>query len=198
MRGLYCFVVKPVKSRYNNVKKIGDKSLITNTEIFTHKNVNRNAIVLSIPKGFKTNIQVGDEVIVHHNVFRRWRDIRGVEQNSKSYYKEDQYFVQQDQLYLYKRNNEWKSIDDYCFVKPIHSNDIFSLDKETPCVGVLKYSNNSKELKDLNVGDLIGFTPSSEYEFIIDNERLYRVLTKAITIKYEYQGKEKEYNPSWL
>ena len=51
MRGLYYFIVKPVESRYNNIKKIGDKELITNTENFTHQNVNRNAIVLSVPKG---------------------------------------------------------------------------------------------------------------------------------------------------
>ena len=65
-------------------------------------------------------------------------------------------------------------------------------------MGILKYTNDSDELKKLKVGDLVGFTPRSEYEFIINGERLYRVLTKAITIKYEYQGKEKEYNPSWL
>ena len=59
-----------------------------------------------------------------------------------------------------------------------------------------EFANN--ELENLKVNDLVGFTPNSEFEFIIDNERLYRVLTKAITIKYEYQGKEKEYNPSWL
>ena len=63
-----------------------------------------------------TEIKIGDEVIVHHNVFRVWKDIRGVEQNSKSYFKEDQYFVQQDQMYLYKQNNQWKSIDNYCFI----------------------------------------------------------------------------------
>ena len=198
MRGLYYFVVKPVESRYNNVKKIGDKSLITNTENFTHQNVNRNAIVISIPKGVKTNIKPGDEIIVHHNVFRRWKDVRGIEQNSKGYFEEDKYFVQLDQIYLYKQNNQWKSINDYCFIKPIHAIDNFSIEKEEPLIGVLKYTNNSKELKQLNVGDLVGFVPRSEYEFIINNERLYRVLTKAITIKYEYQGKEKEYNPSWL
>ena len=38
--------------------------------------------------------------------------------------------------------------------------------------------------------------PFSTYEFIIDGKRLYRVMTKFITIKYEYQGKEEEYNPS--
>ena len=46
-------------------------------------------------------------------------------------------------------------------------------------------------------GDLVGFTPSSTYEFIIDGKRLYRVMTQFITIKYEYQGNEEEYNPSW-
>ena len=198
MQGLYYFIVKPVESRYTNVKKIGDKSLITNTENFTHQNVNRNAIVLAVPKDMDTEIKIGDEVIVHHNVFRVWKDIRGVEQNSKSYFKEDQYFVQQDQMYLYKQNNQWKSIDNYCFIKPIHSLSKFDTENEQPLVGVLKYTNNSKYLKKLNVGDLVGFTPRSEYEFIINGERLYRVLTKAITIKYEYEGKEKEYNPSWI
>jgi hypothetical protein len=198
MKGLYCFVVKPVESRYKNVKKIGEQELITNTENFTHQNVNRNAIVLSIPKGVKTDIKVGDEVIVHHNIFRRWKDVRGVEQDSKSYFKENQYFVQQDQLYLYKTDGEWKSVNDYCFIKPIKSLDDYSLEKEQPLIGVLKYTNNHDFLTGLSVGDLVGFTPRSEYEFIIEDERLYRVLTKAITIKYEYQGKETEYNPSWV
>ena len=198
MQGLYYFIVKPVESRYTNVKKIGDKSLITNTENFTHQNVNRNAIVLAVPKDIDTEIKIGDEVIVHHNVFRVWKDIRGVEQNSKSYFKEDQYFVQQDQMYLYKQNDQWKSIDNYCFIKPIHSLNKLDVGNEQPLTGILKYTNNSKYLKELNIGDLVGFTPRSEYEFIINGERLYRVLTKAITIKYEYEGKEKEYNPSWL
>ena len=147
---LYYFIVKPVESRYTNVKKIGDKSLITNTENFTHQNVNRNAIVLAVPKDMDTEIKIGDEVIVHHNVFRVWKDIRGVEQNSKSYFKEDQYFVQQDQMYLYKQNNQWKSIDNYCFIKPIHSLSKFDTENEQPLVGVLKYTNNSKYLKKLN------------------------------------------------
>jgi hypothetical protein len=31
----------------------------------------------------------------------------------------------------------------------------------------------------------------------LNGERLYRVLSKFITIKYEYQGDEETYNPSW-
>ncbi|ASE99968.1 hypothetical protein [uncultured virus] len=59
-------------------------------------------------------------------------------------------------------------------------------------MGVVKYSDGT-----VNVGDLVGFRPGSKYEFIIDGQRLYRVLSNFITIKYEYQGNEKEYNPSW-
>ena len=33
MRGLYYFVVKPIGSRYNNVKKIGDKLISAIIEI---------------------------------------------------------------------------------------------------------------------------------------------------------------------
>jgi hypothetical protein len=36
-----------------------------------------------------------------------------------------------------------------------------------------------------------------EYEFIINKQKLYRIPTNQITIKYEYQGNEEEYNPSW-
>jgi len=45
--------------------------------------------------------------------------------------------------------------------------------------------------------ELVGFTPFSTYEFIVDGQKLYRVLNKFITIKYEYQGNEEAYNPSW-
>ena len=47
------------------------------------------------------------------------------------------------------------------------------------------------------VDELVGFTPFSKYEFILNGKRLYRVMTQFITIKYEYQGDEEKYNPSW-
>ena len=68
-------------------------------------------------------------------------------------------------------------------------------EKEIPLRGIIKYVD--KNLKDIYKEDLVGFTPSSEYEFIIDGERMYRVPTNSISIKYERQGNEKEYNPSW-
>ena len=46
MRGVQNFIIKPLGSRYNNEKKIGDKNFILNTDIFQHKFVNRHAIVI--------------------------------------------------------------------------------------------------------------------------------------------------------
>ena len=198
MKGWDSFIVSPVRSRYDNTKKVGDVDLILNTEIFTHTNVSNNAIVVGLPKNKQTDIQIGDEVIIHHNVFRRWHDVRGNEQNSRSFFSEDKYFVGEEQLYIYKHDDEWKSLDDYCFVKPIVNDDMFSLEKEKPLVGIVKYSNDILKSRGIEVGDKIGFIPNSEFEFVIDGERVYRVRTKVITIKYEYEGEEREYNPGWV
>ena len=192
MKSVYNFVVKPIGQRYNNVKKVGDKELIINTEIFNHQYVNRKAKVLSTPIIGDTEIEVNDNVILHHNVFRRWHNQHGIEKNSKSYFDENTYIVHPDQIFLYKRFWEWRTTKGFCWVQPIKNKDKYSISKEQENVGIIKYSDGT-----FNVGDLVGFTPISTYEFIIDGEKLYRVYTKFITIKYEYQGNEEAYNPSW-
>ena len=192
MKSVYNFVVTPKGERYNNKKKVGDSELILNTEIYNHQFVNRKAKVISTPIIGDTDIQPGDEVIVHHNVFRRWHNVKGIEKNSRSFFDENTYLINQDQIFLYKRNNKWNAPKGYCFVKPLKEIDQFNVESEKPLQGIVKYSDGTVE-----VGELVGFRPSSEYEFIVDGERLYRVLSNFITIKYEYQGDEEEYNPSW-
>ena len=192
MKSVYNFVVTPKGERYNNTKKIDDGELILNTEIYNHQFVNRTAIVKSIPIVGDTDMLPGDEVIVHHNVFRRWHNVKGIEKNSKSYFNESTYFIDHDQIFLYKRNDKWNCPKGYCFVKPLKEKNPLNVDLEKPLQGIVKYSDGT-----VKVNDLVGFRPSSQYEFIIDGERLYRVLSNFITIKYEYQGDEEEYNPSW-
>ena len=192
MRSVYNFVVKPKGERYNNTKKLDGGELILNTDIFQHQYVNREAIVISTPIIGDTDIKPGDTVIVHHNVFRRWNDVKGVERNSKAYFNEDTYFINHDQIFLYKQKEKWIAPKGYCFVIPLKATDQFNTESEKPLQGIVKYSDGTVE-----VGDLVGFRPSSEYEFIVDGERLFRVLSNFITIKYEHQGNEKEYNPSW-
>ena len=102
MKAYKDFIVSPIGERYNNSKKVGDKELILNTEIFNHQFINRLALILETPILFSTPINKGDEVILHHNVFRRWHNVKGKEKNSRSYWKEDKYFISPDQIFLYK------------------------------------------------------------------------------------------------
>ena len=192
MKGVYGFLIKPKGDRYNNTVDIDDKKLIVNTEIYNHQYVNREAIVLSAPKINNTDIKEGDTILVHHNVFRRWHNVKKIEKNSRSYFKEGQYIVSEDQIFLYKTNKKWKPLPGYCFVQPIKAVDKFNIESEKPLVGIVRYSDGI-----VDVGDLVGFDPVSTYEFVVDGVRMYRALSKFITIKYEYQGDEKEYNPSW-
>ena len=182
------FIIEPIGNRYNNSVRVDEKELILNTEVFNHQYVNRKAKVIATPLLFKSPVNIGDEVIVHHNIFRRWHDVKGRERNSRSYWKKDKYIISEDQIYLY--NN--KAMPGYSFVQPIKSNNKLTNDIEQPLVGIIKYTDGA-----FDINTLVGFTPNSEYEFIIEGKRLYRVLNKFITIKYEYKGNEEEYNPSW-
>ena len=80
MRSVFNFIIESNK-RYNNSKDIEGKELILNTEISErdYMYTNRIGIVKAIPAIIKTPIKPGDSVILHHNVFRRWIDIRGKE-----------------------------------------------------------------------------------------------------------------------
>jgi len=193
MKSLYNFIIKPLNSRYDNIRKVGDKTLIINTTIENHRFVSKQAVVVSVPAAYSSHIKIGDNVYVHHNIFRRWYDQKGKERNSSMYFKDDLYFCTPDQIYMY--NN--KPHGPYCFVKPILNKDYLSINKEQPNVGIMKYTNSSLEAIGITPGTLVTFTPNSEFEFIIDNERLYCMKSNDIALTHEYEGNEKEHNPSW-
>jgi co-chaperonin GroES (HSP10) len=197
MKSLYQFIVKPKGERYNNVKKIGDNSLLLNTNIESFRHINKEAIVVSTPAAFNTGINIGDTVLIHHNIFRRWYDMKGVEKNGSMYFKDDMYFVNVDQVYGYKKNGQWVMVNNRCFIKPIKETSSYSTEKEQKHIGIIKYGNKALEALKISPGDLVGFTPNSEWEFIIDDERLYCMKSNDIAIKYERKGHEEEYNPSW-
>ena len=193
MKSLYQFIVKPLKERYDNIRQVDDKQLIINTSIENHSFVSKKAIVVSTPAAFNTDIKCGDEVYVHHNIFRRWYDQKGRERNSALYFKDDLYFCSIDQIYMYNL----KCHLNYCFVSPIKEINILYNRKEKEYFGILKYSNSSLEAVGLKPGALVVFTPNSEFEFIVEGERLYCMKSNDIALTHEYEGNEEKNNPSW-
>lgn len=185
MRSPNQFIVTPFKGkRYNNTKDVGGIDLIISTSEEDHTSSNRYAEVVATPLSYKGGIKKGDTLLVHHNVFKFYNDMRGRRQSGKSFLKEDMFLVDPDQFYMYKNENGWNSYDRYCFVKPVPTEEsyIFKPFSEEPLVGEMKYPNEYLLSKGVNAGDRISFKPESEYEFTVDGEKLYRMYDHQVTM----------------
>ena len=66
-------------------------------------------------------------------------------------------------------------------MKPIKADSKWSVLREQKLLGELVYSNEYLDGLGVSCGDVVGFKPNSEYEFNIENEKLYRVLSNYIT-----------------
>ena len=169
MNSIYHFIIKPLDKTYSNVKSVNGKELVINSNIENHIFVSKKAVVVSTPAAYKTKIKPGDEVYIHHNILRRYYDMKGREKNSGTFFKDDLYFCAPEQIYMYNL----KSHLNYCFIKPIKNSSSLENRKENPYIGIVKIGNNKLEASKINPGDKIGFKPGAEWEFVIDDERLY-------------------------
>ena len=186
MKSPFNFIVRPYNGRrYDNIKEIGGVDFITSASQEDHTVSNRYAEVIETPIDYKGDIEPGDTMIVHHNVFKYYNDMKGQQKSGKSFLKDDLFLVDDYQYFLYKHNNKWRAEDQFCFVKPVPKEDFYLhvSGVEQPLVGVMKYTNNKLLSLGVNEGDLVSFKPDSEYEFNIDGEKLYRVFTNSITMK---------------
>ena len=185
MKALYDFIIT-TENRYNNKVDVDGKELIVNTEI-TERDaefVNRIGKVLAIPTAIETDIKVGDYVIIHHNVFRRWYDMRGKEKNCRALIDEKTYRVSEDQVFAYGEPGNWKATLRYCFVKPIVDDSQWRESRYKHLMGEIVYTDKYLDSLGIKPGTIVGFTPESEYEFTIDDQLLYRIYSTAITINY--------------
>lgn len=186
MRSPFFFIAKPVGGkRYSNTKDFGGIELIVSTSEEDYKFSNRFAEVVELPLGYKGPIEPGDTLLVHHNVFKYYNDMKGRQKSGKSFFKDDLFFIESEQFYMFKKGSSWNAYDRYCFVKPIppaesHIKKPFS---EEPLMGIMKYPNEYLLERGIKEGDMVCFSPDSEYEFTVDEEKLYRMYDHQITIK---------------
>lgn len=184
MRSPYCFIIEPVKGkRYSNTKEFDGHELILSASKEDHTTTNRKAVVLSVPIYYNGPIEPGDVVIVHHNVFRIYYDMKGREKSSWSFLRDNIFMVTTDELFLYKKPvGDWNAPSPYCFVEPIKAKEknILSTDINENLIGTMVYKNEDQD--NIQVGDEIVFSPETEYEFRIDDRLLYRMRTQNICL----------------
>lgn len=185
MRSPFYFIVKPVNNkRYDDTKLIGGIEFIISTSEEDHRFSNRQAEVIELPLGYTGDIQKGDLLLVHHNVFKYYFDIKGHKRSGKSFLKDDLFFVDTEQFFLYKHDGIWHSHDRFCFVKPIPPQDAYILKPltEEPLMGIMKYASRTLLDSGVKEGDMVCFKPFNNYEFLVDGERLYRIFDHQITM----------------
>lgn len=186
MKSPFYFIVEAKDNkRYNNTKDIAGIELIVSTSEEDHKFSNRMAIIIETPVKYTGPIQVGDTVIVHHNVFKFYNDIKGRRRSGRSFLKDNLFFIDEEQFFMYKHGSTWNAIGRYCFVKPIPAIESYIKKpfSQEPLMGMMKYPNDYLKSKGVERGNMVCFTPESEYEFDIDGEKLYRIYDHQITMK---------------
>lgn len=180
MQSIFHFLIKPKGEQYLNKETFGEQEIIVNTSLEHAKDVNKNAIVVGLPMGYNGNVQIGDEVIVWHNIFRRIYNNAGVPIQSSYYIQDNLFFAPIDTIYLIIRDGKKIAANDSVFVEPIIENDEFEGERETRHIGKLKYINPDIEKLGLNEGDKIAFRKNCEYEFFVEGKRLYKMTTERI------------------
>ncbi len=185
MKSLNQFIVEPKdKRRYDNIKTIGGLDLITSTSEEDVSASNRQATVIETPLNYCGPIQKGDTLLVHHNVFKFYNDMKGRRRSGKSFLKENIFFLDPDQFFAYKKDGEWHGYDKYCFLKPIPPTEsyIFKPFSREPLMGEVAIINDTLKEKGINKGDTVCFKPFQEYEFNVDGNILYRMYDHFITL----------------
>lgn len=185
MKSPFNFIVQPsLGRRYSNTKKIGGIDLIISSSEEDASASNREAVVKELPIGYQGPIKKGDTLLVHHNVFKFYNDIKGRTKSGKSFFRDNLFFVDTDQFFLYKQKGEWKSHDRFCFVKPVPIEDslLCKPGTEEPLIGIMEYPNKYLISQGVKKGTRISFTPDSEYPFEINGEKMYRIYDHQITM----------------
>lgn len=184
------YLIVELDEAYNNeVEVLEDQSLIVNSTIESVAHISRTAKVIEAPDF--VILQQGDEVVVHHNIFRLRNNTKGNLTQSNYHLEGNKYFVPLTEVFMYKRDSDWICLEPYVFIKPIELREEESLllgvkdeyKGREHQKGIIAFNNKQLLDQGVKVGDEIVFSRNSEYEFTIDGELYYKMRTKDILAK---------------
>lgn len=180
MKSLHLVILKSLES-HSNVEVVDGKEFTVNVSIGDVTSINRKAVVVCAPIG--SDLNKGDEVIVHHNIMRENIRNDGTLSKGNFYIADGHYQCPVSEVLLKRsKNGPWETLLDFVFVKPIKEENVELFN------GIIIATENrngykfqratlhitNKKLKNVIVGDNIIFAPYSEHEFTIDGDLLYK------------------------
>ena len=187
MRAIESFIVSPHKGQlYDSTMELKSGDLVMSSSIESHEHTNRQADVIATPIRYDGPIKKEARVIVHHNVFRKYYDMKGEENYGAGLIRDDIYMVDLFQVFMYRNPGEygWTTVSPYCFVSPIANDNSFHVGSEKEMFGHITYNTEYLESQGVLSGDIVSFRPDSEYEFNIDGKKLYRINSNNICLKH--------------
>lgn len=183
MQSAINFLVKPKNQLYANTTTVHGIELTTSTSIEDANDVSREAIIVGLPKTYAGEIQIGDEVIVHHNIFRIFYDHKGEAVQSSFYIKDNIFYVEPELIFMRIRDGKYEATDENVFIKPIEEDDFWHGKREKQHTGIVKFANKKLIEGGIDVGDSIVFRRNCEYQFILEGEKLYKMSNHRILAK---------------
>jgi co-chaperonin GroES (HSP10) len=181
------YLIVELDVAYNNEVDISEnQSLIVNSTIESVSHISRKARVLEAPDF--VILQEGDQVIVHHNIFRLRNDTKGNLTQSNYCLGDNKYFVPLTEVFMYKRDSDWVCLEPYVFIKPIplraEETVLSGIKKDHKGMeyqkGLVAFNNKNLIDQGVKVGNEVAFSKNSEYEFDIDGELYYKMNTRDI------------------
>jgi len=182
MKSPTSFIVKPFEGkRYNNSIDISGVNFLISSSQEDYTATNRYAEVIACPNNYDGPVKKGDLLIVHHNVFRVYHDMKGRDRNGRSFLDDGTFIIDDEQWFAYGSEENWIAKEGFTFVKPVlvFTEQFKNILVHEPLTGEVVFSSLG-----LNKEDIVTFVPDSEYEFVVDGEVMYRLYNSSIAIKW--------------
>lgn len=188
MKSLFGFVIKPVGGRYRNTTEIGGVDYVRSTSVEDHESTTREGLVLETPAGYVGPIKKGHKLLVHHNVFRQYYDLKQGKSSSNAYFFGDNFVVDDTEFFAYHDGKKWNAVGRYCLVKPVKGEEsIMQFDtfqSEKSMVVEMVSPNEYLSSKLVKKLDKVVCKPDAKYKFVIDGEIYYRMYETQILAKW--------------
>lgn len=189
MKPLKDFIVY-VPERVNETKKIGDIEIYIDTKFNEFQHRVMHGEVMGVPQKYKTDVEVGDTLFFHHHVVITPQVVDEKHHLYQVLFDPNGGFSSQAYAVKKKDTGEVIALGDWVFLEPIRPEaklksdllEIVSYDTPRNEKGKIKYASDKIKEHGLEVGDTVFFQKDADYEMLIDNQTLWRMLVQHLMV----------------